>query len=270
VSFFDPFVFGQVGVSADSPLTPIENRGRFWFKRDDLYEVAGVCGGKARTCWGLAQGAVGLVTAGSRSSPQVNIVAHIAAHLGVPSRLHVPSGALTAELKSAVGCGGVLVQHRAGYNTVIRCRARVDSRRLGWTEIPFGMECQEAVVGTSYQVGNVPASVRRIVVPVGSAMSLAGVLWGLVRRSLVVPVVGVCVGADPDKRLNRWGPPGWGGMVRLVRAGVDYNTPSKQTEFEGVRLDSIYEAKCIPFLERGDLLWCVGLHNSEREVSRCR
>ena len=70
--------------------TPIESSGGYYFKRDDLYRVAGVSGGKARTCWGLAQGAPGLVTAGSRHSPQVNIVAHIAQELGVPCRVHVP------------------------------------------------------------------------------------------------------------------------------------------------------------------------------------
>lgn len=55
-------------------LTPIEEHGGFLVKRDDLFRVAGVRGGKVRSCWHLAQGAEGLVTAGSRSSPQVNIV----------------------------------------------------------------------------------------------------------------------------------------------------------------------------------------------------
>lgn len=48
------------------PLTPVERCGDIWLKRDDAFTVAGQYGGKARTCWQLAQGASGLVTAGSR------------------------------------------------------------------------------------------------------------------------------------------------------------------------------------------------------------
>ena len=51
--------------------TPVQQVGQLWLKRDDLYSVAGVAGGKVRSCWALAQGARGLVTAGSRASPQV-------------------------------------------------------------------------------------------------------------------------------------------------------------------------------------------------------
>lgn len=46
--------------------TPIQSIGGIWLKRDDLFEIAGVRGGKVRTCWRLSQGSVGLVTAGSR------------------------------------------------------------------------------------------------------------------------------------------------------------------------------------------------------------
>ena len=48
-------------------LTPIEEHGGFLVKRDDHFNVKGGsgCGGKVRTCWALAQGAEGLVTAGS-------------------------------------------------------------------------------------------------------------------------------------------------------------------------------------------------------------
>lgn len=80
-------------------LTPVEElHGGVWAKRDDLFTVAGVSGGKARSCYYLATrdpSTKGLVTAGSRASPQVNIVAHIAAHLGLPCRVHTPTGALS-------------------------------------------------------------------------------------------------------------------------------------------------------------------------------
>ena len=84
-------------VSSYEGLTPIETHGGHLVKRDDLFSIGGVNGGKVRTCWHLAQGAKGLVTAGSRQSPQVNIVAHIAKKLNIPSRVHMPRGKLSPE-----------------------------------------------------------------------------------------------------------------------------------------------------------------------------
>ena len=90
-------------------LTPLQQVGNFLVKRDDLFEIAGVRGGKARTCWAMGQGAPGLVTAGSRSSPQANIVAHVAKALGVPCRVHVPAGKLGPELVAAQAAGAVVI-----------------------------------------------------------------------------------------------------------------------------------------------------------------
>lgn len=246
--------------TTDAP-TPIEAHGEFWLKRDDLYEFAGVRGGKVRTCRALAAGAPGLVTAGSRASPQVNIVAHVARALGVPCRVHVPTGALAPEVAAAAECGAEIVRHSPGYNTVIIARAREDAAARGWREIPFGMECEEAVRQTAAQVGDWPDGVRRVVVPVGSGMSLAGVLAGLARAGRDMPVLGVAVGADPTKRLDRFAP-GWRSRCSLVRSRLDYHAAAPVDRLGDVVLDPIYEAKCLPFLVAGDLLWCVGIRQT--------
>ena len=47
----------QSVINPAADLTPIEQHGPLYVKRDDLFEIAGVRGGKARTCWALAQGA---------------------------------------------------------------------------------------------------------------------------------------------------------------------------------------------------------------------
>jgi len=248
--------------------TPIERRGDIWIKRDDLFEYGGVAGGKVRTCVALARGAKGLITAGSRQSPQVNIVAHIAAAQGIPARLHVPAGALTPELNDALHCGPNvhLIQHRPGYNSVIVARAIEDAAaRRDYTYIPFGMECPEAVRQTAGQVVDLPEGIKRIVMPVGSGMSLAGVLAGLGDRWITV--VGVRVGANPDKRLDSYAPL-WRLMPRLffVDAGIDYHKPAPVTEYHGLKLDPIYEAKCLPFLEPDDLLWVVGIRKTAQSA----
>lgn len=244
-------------------LTPVERRGFLWLKRDDLFYVAGVRGGKARTCWALAQGAPGLVTAGSRSSPQVNIVAQIARHLRIPCRAHTPQGPLSEELVLARDAGAEIVQHPAGYNNVITARARDDAKVRGWREIPFGMECWEAVRQTQAQVENLPREAKRIVISVGSGMSLAGLLHGLRVANWRVPVLGVTVGADPKQRLDRYAPVGWRFMAELVDAGVDYHKAAERLEYGGVQFDSHYEAKCLSFLRAEDLFWVVGLRQSE-------
>ncbi len=254
-------------VTDPQALTPVQQIGDWWFKRDDAFEVNGVCGGKVRSCLTLAQkapaGCTGLVTAGSRASPQVNIVAHVAQALGLSCRAHTPQGSLSPEVEAAQAAGAEIVQHEAGYNTVIVKRAADDAAALGWLEIPFGMECAEAVAHTRRQVANLPAECKRIVVPCGSGMSLAGILWGLLDTGRGdVEVVAVQVGADPAERLDRYGPKQWRDMVQLVPSGTDYHEPAQHCVFAGVQLDPIYEAKCIPHMKPGSLLWVVGIRQT--------
>ena len=245
-------------------LTPIEYRGGYYFKRDDYFKVAGVCGGKARTCWALAQPATrGLVTAGSRFSPQCKIVAHIAHARHLTCHIHTTKGELTPELNAAIAVGAHVYQHKPGYNSVIVKRAKDDARDNDFTLIPFGMECREAVEQTARQARNIPSRARRLVIPVGSGMSLAGVLHGLhyYRASLDMPIIGICVGASPNKRLHKYAPPlsNWRLFVTLIRSTQPYHEYHPAPHIVGVDLDPIYEAKCLPYLEKGDLLWIVGI-----------
>ncbi len=239
--------------------TPVELVGDIWVKRDDMFCAAGVRGGKVRSCLSLTRGAKGLVTAGSRKSPQVNIVASIAQAMGVPCYCHCPEGELGPELLSAQAKGAVIVQHKAGYNNVIIARAREDAEARGFLEVPFGMMYSGAVDETKVQVGNIPDGVQRIVVPVGSGMALAGILTGLAEIGRELPVVGVVMGADPEKTLDTFAPSNWREMCTLVPSGLDYHTEATNTMIGNIKLDPIYEAKCLPYLQSGDLFWVVGI-----------
>jgi len=245
-------------------LTPVELRDGIYFKRDDYFEVAGAFGGKARTCWVLAQGAQGLVTAGSRHSPQVNIVSHIADLLNINCRVHVPQGELTPELIDSVNHGAQLVQHFPGYNSVICKRAADDAKNLNWTYIPFGMDCWEAVKQTAAQVDNIPKQVKRIVVPVGSSMTFCGILNGLAERGINIPVLGVVVGANPRLRLLKYADK-TKANYELVHSTIPYHKYPDKTEICGVNLDPVYESKCIEFLQPGDLMWVVGIRTTEKK-----
>lgn len=246
-------------------LTPIEEHpfgdGTIWLKRDDKFEIGGANGGKVRACWALSQGAVGLVTAGARQSPQMQIVARIAHHLDIPCRCHIPAAPTqkpTPEMQDAEAHGAELVHIPYGYNTHIISKAKNDEKlKDGWTYIPFGMESTDAMNCTRGQVRNIPPDAKRIVIAVGSGMSAAGLLWGLQDANLNVPVLGVRVGAEVEKRLNKFAPPNWANMMEVVTPGVDYKKPV-QADVNGVVLDPIYEAKCFKFLQPGDLFWIVG------------
>lgn len=230
-----------------------------WVKRDDLFTCNGLRGGKARTCYVLvARADRGLTTASARVSPQSKIVAALAETYGLPCRIHTAWGELTEELLAAEQCGAEIIMHRPGYNSVIRRRARDDADARGWSEIPFGMESEVSIQTTSQQVRNLPKSASRLVIPVGSGMTLAGIAHGLNAVKSSLPVLGVVVGANPTKRLETWAPDNWRERVTLVQAAEPYNKKLLDTKLGEIELDPVYEAKCLRFLEAGDCLWIVG------------
>jgi hypothetical protein len=259
----------SLGAYGFDDLTPCYEAGDIWLKRDDLFEVNGAPGGKARACLALAQGAPGLCCASHRHSPQADIVARVAAELGIPARCHTPYGPLTPELSQVEAQGAELVRHKPGWNSVIKARAREDARARGWLEVPFGMECQQQVDGTRAQVAN--ARGERIVVTVGAAMSLAGILWGLRDLGKRTPVLAIEVGASgAAERLAKWGPPGWEEMVSFERSPLAYQAHPAQLELYGLLLDPVYEAKALPYLQPGDCLWVVGIRSSMRAERNAR
>lgn len=250
-------------------ITPIEQVGEVWVKREDLFLVHGSNGAKSRSAQHLIaqakqKGYKGITTAGSRKSPQINICARVAHAMGLEFHAHCPNGELGQELIDAKNYGAVIHQHVAGYNSVIQARCRTFAQENNMMEIPFGMKCGEAVEQTESQFTNtqLPQGVKRLVVCVGSGMNLAGLLWGIKAKKIELPVLGVRVGADPTKTLDEFAPHEWREMCTIVEAGVDYHMEVEQNEWGGIKLDPIYEAKCVKFLQPGDLFWVIGKRNT--------
>jgi hypothetical protein len=251
-------------------LTPVEEHGGHLVKRDDLYSAFGAMGGKARSCQYLCEralesGLTGLVTAGSKKSPQIQIVSFIANHYGVPFHAHCPQGELGQELEVAKSNGAEIIQHRAGYNNVIIKRARDDAEAMGYAEIPFGMECWEAVYQTALQVRSLlepykQGKFSRIIMPIGSGMSLSGVMWGMLYWGIDVPIVGVQVGGQYEKRLKIYAPAS-GVSLSTEKSSYDYHKYYENNQIGDLKLDPIYEAKCLDFIQEGDLLWVVGIRD---------
>lgn len=242
-------------------LSPVELHDRIWLKREDLFRLGEATGGKARTIAVLARGATGLVACGSRQSTQVSRAAQVAVALGLPCRVHTSTGETTSEIDAAIAAGAEVIRHPAGRLTVLKARAREDAAERGWVEVPWGMECAEALEEIAAQVANLPAEAERIVVVVGSGMTLAGILLGLERLGRSTPVLGVCVGGQAEARLTRWSP-GWRARATLVRSELAYEEEAPISTWHGVQLDPVYEAKAIPYLRPGDAFWVVGIRAS--------
>lgn len=246
-------------------LTPVEyyeDEG-VWLKRDDMFEVYGVRGGKARSAYQvilelLEQGYKTIVTAGSRQSPQCEIVSFICESMGVDCKLFMPFGGDTSVITNIKNNSHTeIIRVRPGYNNIIIARAREYAENRGCGYVPFGMECARNVEVTSEQVRNIPLECSRVVVPVGSGMSFSSIVTGMSKYGIEKPLLGVRVGKDPTKIINEYA----FGLdlmdYEIVESSVDYHDPV-EAYVGGYNLDPIYEAKCFEFLKRGDLLWVVG------------
>ena len=250
-------------------ITTVELRGSHYYKREDEFVINGVCGGKARVIneivtRRMAVGDTNFVTCGSRDSRQCEALAKICEHHGVYSHLFMPSGKDT-DISVSIGETKNAVIHRTkvGYNTVLISESRKYAQETGAYYIPFGMGMEETIEIQSNQVANVPKDVKRIVVPCGGGMNMIAIIKGLERYGRTdVEVVGVQVGANPDKTFNTWLQDSLFEKCPIdyvfVKAEGKYGDAAKVTTVDGIELDEMYEAKCIPFLQDGDLLWIVG------------
>ncbi len=146
---------------------------------------------------------------------------------------------------------------------MIRARYRADAaaRDLsGWACVPFGMEHPAYLHQVTEQAAQLPRTARRIVVPVGSGITLAAILRGLRLAENPTAVLGVRIGGDPSRALDRYAPD-WPARAALVASDAAY-ADSAPGQLGDLVLDPHYEAKVLPYLRSGDLLWTVGLRAS--------
>jgi len=250
-------------------ITPVEYKNGLYFKRDDYYTVCGVKGGKSRSAYQIINNALNnnkniFVTAGSRMSPQCEIVSTICEKLGLVCHLFMPQGKETSVIKNICQNKNSTIHFvKAGYNNVIISHAQKFAEENNYCYIPFGMECVENIEITKHQVQNIPDNVKRIVIPCGSGMSMISVIKGLnYYRMFDKKVLGVIVGKDPTKTFKRFLQHNLFEIISIdysfVKSELDYHQTPKVTTINDVDLDIVYESKCIPFLKENDLLWIVG------------
>lgn len=256
-------VSAEAIITDPAVLTPIQQSGNFFFKRDDLFDFGGANGGKARALFEMGTKAKGLVTCGDRQSTQIPRAAQVAKALGIPCRLHTAKGADTPGMATARSLGAEIIQHDPGYLSQCKKWAHDDAAELGYFHVPWANLHPDAIALTAEQVKSFaeqPHKPKRLVVPVGSGATLAGILRGMNTHGIKLPVLGILLGADHTKALNEFAPKGWEKMVKFEKAKQKFHdeAPKADQTVEGIALDPVYEAKCVPFLKPGDCLWIVG------------
>lgn len=284
-------------VTDDAALTPLDERGRLLFKRDDLFQPYAdvpVSGGKVRQARRLLDahaarirdefGGVILSPLGVHS-PHGVILTRVAREYGLRVVLFV--GATTVErallrhamLRRAVKLGATLdastgVAYEPALERTIE-RWRVE-HGVGFVVRRFGLTSErerDAILGgTSAQVANLPDHVDRIVVAVGAGISAAAILLGVREHRPDVRVTCVQIaGYDRRDTINAIVGDDTGDYDWHTITGIPYARLVRAQVAPGFTLDPIYEAKAFLYARERGLLdertcfWIVGDSNPVRQ-----
>lgn len=276
-------------------MTPVENHGGIWFKRDDLFQPLGPGGLSGSKCRQLIwyinsnrEGKTHIVSGASVQSPQLLMSAIVGAHYGLPSRLIVYSKPTTVlrhdSPRIAAGFGAYFEYASGPYNPILQ-RKVADLTRPNSLVVHYGITmdhktyCQPDVMAF-HQVGatqtlNIPDEVETLIMPTGSCNSICSVILGLSQDPKNIKRV-VAMEIGPDKRDWLWERLAVLGVHREdlpfdVRYVAVHGNPYSYTDhvkasFDGIEFHPVYEAKMWSWLEeRGgiardnkSLFWIVG------------
>ena len=269
----------------DSDLTPVENRGGMWYKREDLFSGPfGVNGAKYRACRHLAARAVlegyeRVVSAASVLSPQSAMAAVVARDFGMESTVIV--GGTTPEkavrhrsIEIATAAGATIESIKVGYNPALQGAGRRRAEELGAWQLPYGIttrndahrdEVHDFVRVGAPQTQNLPDEVETLLLPFGSGNTGAGVLYGLHdhRPASLKKVVLFTIGPDRlgwvKDRLGWFGrdmtPPGVDlEIVPLHPTWATYGDKMPETE-DGIVFHPTYEGKIVRYMKTLESPW---------------
>lgn len=249
-------------------MTEVQKSGNLLFKRDDLYEFGGMYGAKVRAakilCEKAKEDGYTIVTSlGAKASPQINILASVCKELGLKAVGHTTKSELQYDMKQAISKGAEIIQHDYGYTTVLIKRAKEYAIGHNAFYLPFGMDDEISVRATTAEVESLLPYIndfKRIVVVAGSGINLAGIIRGVRKYKINKPIIGVQVGfKGVSKILDKYvGEHLWQRYCTLVKAEQEYNDYAEYTCVNGINVDSTYEGKCVPFLQKCDLYWIIG------------
>lgn len=183
----------KITPKAEAPVQKFTND--IYLKRGDLYTIFDTNGFKAKQGYHLilseikkrTNGEFGVVTAGSRFSPQIYIVSNIAHHLGLPCRVHTSIHSEVSGEVFQAGKTADVIGHAWVRKTYIVSKAKTDAEYRNWIYIPFGMGSHEAVRIIEPEVLNIPKGIKTILISLGSGMNCSGLINGLETFSSLYP-----------------------------------------------------------------------------------
>lgn len=177
-------------------LTPVEVVGDLYIKREDLfkpYSFANVNGSKLRQCVLLIEKNIdkaknGIISGTSVVSPQSAIISSVARSLDLPCVILVGGTNEKSLLKhkypmiARANMANVIIGSKLAYTNVLQARAHEYATNHNLFEIKYGFDLMGNldvfVESVAKQVENIP-DVDNLVITVGSAITLIGVLYGI-------------------------------------------------------------------------------------------
>ncbi len=270
-------------------LTPVEEHNGVLFKRDDLYAPYGkhwITGGKIRQCRHLIETNLDhiksdcggtIATASSIASPQAPIVAMVAKEFNLKSIIGYGNTDYPLRQLAMAECqylGSELIQlsKTQGFNTVLYAALKRLRETRPFFPVLFGYAAQthrESIIGQiADQVENVDCDV--LYVPMGSGITLAGILDGKAKFGKTFDVVGLQpFGYDRTKSVDSML---YGTLdsydFEQVLGNYSYHKLVKKNV--GFDLDMIYESKSFLMMEKmidpneSNCFWVIGNSNYVR------
>lgn len=278
----------------ESWISPVERRGSYLFKREDLYapyDFSPANGSKLRQCQLLIKSNIdkaknGIITGTSVLSPQCVIVSSVARELGVSSTvlfggttmdklMEKKYPAICKELGSII-----MIPTKMAYTSVLNSHANKMADELGLYNVRYGFDLisnLDVFVGSvARQVSNIPDEIDNLIVTVGSGITLIGILYGIAICDKNVRNV-IAVGCAPNRvqKINEYanliyiytGTTLPLDKLRYVDAfntmkGFKYENTATQV-YEGLIFHPRYEAKTFSWVKsqefQGDtLFWVTG------------
>ena len=263
-----------------SELTIIDSYNHYLRKRDDLFNINNIYGGKVRQCAKLVYDNLDyiktncnstLVTAAGLPSPQSAIVSVVANYFDLKCVVCTPKykdniidyNRISVSIAQKFGA---LIYGVANTNTTgPEADARLLAKDNNYFQVKFGMNATNVMNTVSNQCENLP-DLKNLVVVAGSGLSALGILLGIKKFNKKVDNVHVVYLSNYYKNnkikfydtLND--DVKYDGLIHEIKSEYAYQKYLNINNFE---FDAIYEAKAYDYMIKNiepdaTLFWCIG------------
>ena len=196
-------------------LTPIEIHNNIYFKRDDLYQIMSVNGGKLRQCYYLIKSIKdqydGVIGCCSIYSPQAPITATISKYFGL--KCIICYGATNQERLNSLPMPKLAKENNAelriisksGIHKILYNKAKKIAEKENLFVVDYGFNIIDypniMYNAVSNQVENIPNELDNLVITCGSGITTIGVMLGIKKFNKKVKKMYLVATAPSRKNL---------------------------------------------------------------------